>query len=486
MMDKVKALFIRGKYKSKEDGRIDTMRIEGGNDKYNNMIDIRRWNSIYEGNPPWLSNKVFTRKTAASIVSEIATMATIEFESEIVCKEKGDEKAEYLNEQYQRLVDRTRVIIEYMLVQGGVVLKAFPSGNRVGVEMKLAGSFVPLKFNDFDELVDVVFIDEVVDEKDTYTRHERHIFEDGVYTVTNTAYLGKNIKVGNNSNIIPLEVVKEWSELEYEHVTYGATHPTYSYLRAPFGNSDSMSSPLGSSLFSRIEGLLEDYDRHNSEALWEIRSARRLIFAANEIIRDLDLDDDESEGKLFRGLDVDTAGQSGNHGLSNLIDVVSPDIRIDDYTQGKEEILRSIEFNSGLGRGELSRVDQVDKTAEEIKSSKQSSSRTIVDIQKVIEKSYTEIAKAIEIIATEFIDDVPESDEEYVPTFHFDDSIVVDSKSEIEIMMDEFDKGLISPEEYLNRRYGWTPEQAKEQLRLNKEYRGGSPSEGSNEEVNEE
>lgn len=484
MIDKMRALFSRKNYESKRDGRVDTMRIEGGNDRYNNMADVRRWNSIYEGNPPWLSDKVFTRKTATSIVSEIATMATIEFESEIVCKEKGDEKASYLNSQYQHLIDRTRVIIEYMLVQGGIVLKAFPSGSRVGVEMKLAGSFIPLKFNDFGELIDVVFIDEVVDDKETYTRHERHVLEDGIYTVTNTAYLGKNIKVGNNSNIIPLEVVKEWAELEYKHVTHDATYPTYSYLRAPFGNSDSMSSPLGSSLFSRIEGLLEDYDRLNSATSWEFESAERLVFAANELFKRLN--DRDVSKRLYRKFEMDTVGQTGALGLDSLIDVFNPDIRVEAFTQGKEEILRAIEFNSGLGRGELSRVDQVDKTAEEIKSSKQSSSRTIVDIQKVIEKSYKEVAKAIELIATEFIDDMPESDEEYIPTFHFDDSIVVDSKSEIEIMMDEFEKGLISPEEYLSRRYGWTTEQAREQLRLNKEYRDGGPNKVSNEESDEE
>ena len=49
-------------------------------------------------------------------------------------------------------------------------------------------------------------------------------------------------------------------------------------------------------------------------------------------------------------------------------------------------------------------------------------------------------------------------------SFNFDDSLIVDSKTENQLMMQEATSGLIRKEIYLMRRYGVTEDLAKEML----------------------
>ena len=53
---------------------------------------------------------------------------------------------------------------------------------------------------------------------------------------------------------------------------------------------------------------------------------------------------------------------------------------------------------------------------------------------------------------------------EYGTSYEWDDSIIVDAKSESAIMMQEVAAGMIKPEIYLMRRYGVTMEQVLEMM----------------------
>ena len=65
-----------------------------------------------------------------------------------------------------------------------------------------------------------------------------------------------------------------------------------------------------------------------------------------------------------------------------MIQPYSPDIRDSSMFKGLDELLRRVEFLCGLAYGTLSNPNQVDRTATEIKASKQRSYTTVSNMQK--------------------------------------------------------------------------------------------------------
>ena len=68
--------------------------------------------------------------------------------------------------------------------------------------------------------------------------------------------------------------------------------------------------------------------------------------------------------RLYRGLNLEDGKDK------ELLKEYSPTMRDDAYNRGLEKYLREIEFNVGLAYGDLSDVQQVEKTAAEVKTSK--------------------------------------------------------------------------------------------------------------------
>jgi A118 family predicted phage portal protein len=123
--------------------------------------------------------------------------------------------------------------------------------------------------------------------------------------------------------------------------------------------------------------------------------------------------------RLYRTLEYNTGATD-----KPMIEPYSPDIRDESYYHGYNEQLRRIEFDSGLAYGTLSNVQEVEKTAEEIKSSKQRSYTTVSDIQQALQRALTDLVDAINYwVSAESL--APEG--EYKVSFDWDDSIITDN-----------------------------------------------------------
>ena len=127
---------------------------------------------------------------------------------------------------------------------------------------------------------------------------------------------------------------------------------------------------------------------------------------------------------------------------NTLFEDWSPELREAGILAGLDRILRSIEFNCGLAYGTLSDVQNVDKTAEEIKSSKQRSYSTVLDIQNSLKKALSEIVEIMDIYCD--IYSICQKGE-YSINFEFDDSLVVDRNSELNEKLLLLDKKIIKP-----------------------------------------
>lgn len=438
----------------KGDGKVDDVVkiIDKGMSPYDNREQVSEWIDIYEGNPSWLNNEVEeTLNIAALVSSELARLSTIEFKSSIVGK-----GAEDVNDWYQTFIKDMRKIVEYMIVQGSVVLKPYIQNDKMYVEVVPSDEFVPLKFDGAKNMTSAVFIYKSNKGDESYTRLEIHDFNNDEYIIENRAFRDKN---GDSyKDEVPLTEVSEWADLEPMVAldTDIIRKPLFIYMTTPYANSKNIKSPLGVSVLSKIGSLLKEIDIQWEHIKREYAYKRVKIFFPDHLAPtgammnnyDFNIDDIED---MFIFVEDSEKG----------IDTFSPEFRDVSLFNGLEEIKRLIEFSSGLAYGSLSRPDNVEKTAEEIRSGKERSYNTVRDIQKYIRSALERLADTMTMfaVANSMMKDV-----EYKVSFHFDDSIVIDEKTDIELMYKEVKDGLLKPEYYIAKRYGLTKEEALEMM----------------------
>ena len=155
--------------------------------------------------------------------------------------------------------------------------------------------------------------------------------------------------------------------------------------------------------------------------------------------------------RLFRNL--------GSQVKDDFYNVFSPNIRDISLFNGLNEILRQIEFICGLAYGTFSKNTETEKTATEIKASKQRSFSTVKDIQNELERT---LRQFVEILSYWL-----KISEKYDINFDFDDSLVIDSETERTVKLQEVATGIITKERYLQEVYGledtadWIPQESK-------------------------
>lgn len=392
--------------------------------KYDNSKEVSKWISMYEGKPSWCNKYLRESELSAAIVSELARRTTIEMESWI----EGGEKGEQLNEVYSRLVEQSRFTIEEMLVKGAVILKPFidVDSGRMGIDVVGADSFIPLKFNKFNELEDVVFLDVERKGQYIYTRYETHYKEDGKYVVKNEIYLGLPSSSGKRGQKVLdwKKAVPEWSDLsEINDFGGRVTEPLFVYMKAPFANKADLGSPLGSSVLAKVEGLIEDHDELYGRMMREYHATRTVRYVPRSHIQDID-------GEVAEFKDDDTYVMIGDPQSDKKIEVISPEIKNANYMEGMEALLRRIEFNCGLAYGDLSKNDQNLKTATEVLASKERGYNTIEDIQKRVEYAYRDLVAVMSLMYDLRNNNYSRSDKVEVK-FHFDDGVITQDDLEL-------------------------------------------------------
>lgn len=414
---------------------------------------IELWSLMYKDKAPWLDDNTKSLNLASAIASELARLATIEMKSEITgTEDTNNKRAEYLNEQYQKVINDIRTTTEYAAALGGLIFKPYIDGDNIAVDYVLADEFIPVKYDSSGNITAVIFIERMRKERNIYTRLEYHdLLKEGYY-ISNTAYVNEN---GDESlgYQVPLTEVEEWADLEPEILLTNVEKPLFGYLKMPMANTIDTRSPLGISVYARAVGLIEEADKQYSRILWEYEGSELAINASMDLFK---ADNTLPKGKerLYRKLDTDA---------EDFFEPFSPAIRDESLFNGLNKILQRIEFACGLAYGTLSDVQLVEKTAEEIKVSKQRSYSTVVDIQKAIKTALIDLVYAMDVYVT--LGELAPAGE-YDISFEFDDSLVVDAQAEQAILLQEVAAGLIKPEMYLMRRYGVSEEQARNMMPL--------------------
>ena len=326
----------------------------------------------------------------AAIAGELARLATIESEITV----SGSARAEYLSRQLQPVRDRLRTQTELGIAGGGLAFKPYIDGERIAVSYVPASAVYPASFDDSGHLTAAVFVECINRNGNVYRRLEYHRLEAEGCVIENRAFVTSAV-LGDAvlGEPIPLARVPEWAGLEPKITIQNVDRLLLGYFKMPLANNVEPGSPLGVSGYSRAVDLIHQANEQWRRILWEYEGtelavhADETLFRADSMGRRLLPDGHE---RLYRLVP----------GLENKMEVFSPAIRDEPLFNGFNNMLKRIEFQCGLAYGTLSDPQNVDKTAEEIRASKQRSFAQVRDIQKALQTALDDLVYAMDVWAT--------------------------------------------------------------------------------------
>ena len=418
---------------------------------------ISLWLKLFQDDTPWLGDTTQSLSLPAAIAAEFARLVLVEFDSKIT----GSARADWLNEEYQAARKQLRNAVELACAGGGVVFKPYPDGNGLALDCVPAWRFFPTSFNSRGQVTGAIFTERVTKGSTYYTRLEHHALTEQGYVIRNMAFLSySEDALGNQCG---LDAVPEWADLEPELIIRykDGTAPEgmlFSCFKLPFANTVDLESPLGVAVFARSVELIREADVQYSRILWEYEGSELAVDASVGALKRTGPDGKPvklpaRQNRLFRELAID-AGSGGD-----LYKVFSPEIRDTALFNGLDKLLKRIEFNCSLAYGTLSDPQSVEKTAEEIRTSKQRSYAAVCDMQAKLREALEHLVWCLDFYATLY-NLAPRG--EYEISFTFGDGVMEDTDKEFARRKQLVDGGYMKPEKLLAWYFGISEEDAAE------------------------
>ena len=322
--------------------------------------------------------------------------------------------------------------------------------------------FIPLNYSN-GIITAAVFFNQEVKGKNYYTRVEKqtysyenksHTIESHFFVSSSPDNIGAEIKPENLDSDM-------WSKIDPYIVINDVDRPLFAFWSVPFANNIESDSPLGVSVYSRAIKLLNEADLQWDRYLWEFEGGELAVDAGEEVLRQRPGEDTlgtpSTRDRLFRKFNIDADDNKDK----SFYEVFNPTLRDDNYSNGLNEIKRQIEFNCSLAYGTLSNPQNVDKTAEEIKASKQRSYTAVSDMQHSLEAVLEDYIYACNAMA-DACNLSPSG--EYEVSFNWGDGVLEDKDKEQAIQLNEVNSGIRKKTDYLKWRYGVDDKQAAEML----------------------
>lgn len=418
------------------------------------MMDaIELWIEMYRGNAPWLGKNPQSLGIPTLIAAEMARLVTIEMEANVA----GSPMAEFLDEQLKAVKKDIRTNVEYACAGGGLVFKPCVAGEKIVTEVIQANAFYPFAFDNNLKITGAYFLYRKWNGKKIYSRLEKHELVGTNYKITNTAYestfeeaLGKKCL---------LSAIPEWAEIQEEVNISNIESPLFSYFRIPLGNTIDLRSPLGVSVYSRATDNIREADKQYQRLLWEYEGGELAIDASEDAFKRVNGAPQLPEGKerLFRTNNLDAATISG----TGLLSAWAPTLRDQNYLNGLNRLLISIEDSCCVSRGTISNPDVEARTATELKILKDRKYATVTDIQMSLQDALDDLISAMHTLAVLY-ELCPDGN--YETTYVWDDSIIVDAEAERLRDLNEVSQGLMNKWEYRVKWYGEDEATAKKML----------------------
>lgn len=411
---------------------------------------IDDWNKMLNGEADWITGSVVSLGIEAGICREFADCALVEMETNV--------SNERLDKIYQKNITSLNENLQDGLALGSFVLKPLGGGTA---EFVTADKIIPISFGDDGKPNDIAFLTvKKVGDVDYFTRFERHYFVNGNLTIENKCFHSQTEKdIGLPCS---LEAVEEWENIEPGPITYpGMNRMDFGYYRNPIKNKVD-GSACGVSIYESAVDLIRKADIQGARLDWEYESGERAIHVDNRALKQ-----DKSTGRfgmerlskrLYRGLNLE-AGKD-----QELLKEYSPEMRDEAFRRGLEEYKREIEFSVGLAYGDLSDVQEVAKTATEIKTSKNRKYNRVTAIQNNLYDCLEDFAAGLA-----FYNSMLNSGYEF--SCKFNDSILTDEETERQQDRQDVSMGAMTLAEYRAKWYNETEEEAAKKI-IQEDYSG--------------
>lgn len=421
---------------------------------------ITKWALMYQDKAPWIGKECKSAGIPASIASEMARLVTIELKATV---DGDNEKAKLLNSILQdKILTKLRKNTEYGVALGGMVFKPYPANGKISIQCNKAYEYYPITFDSDGNITQCAFTEQITRGRTVYTRIELHSLNEAISTVTvdNLAFMSNNTSTLGNT--ISLEQVPKWADIAEHAELHDTDKLLCGFFIMPLTNVLDPNSALGMSIYGRSIPRIHEADVRYTQISWEYESKETAIHASSSMFKQ-----DKYTGKpvlpkgkekLYREVEYSTGASD-----KPFMDAFSPEIRDESYYNGYNHLLRMIEFECGLAYGSLSDANDVDKTAEEIKASKQRSFSTVADIQEALEKSLRDLISAIDYWITND-ESVKVPDGDYTVTFEWSDSVVNSKDDKIDQWRQDVAMGVMSLVEYRMLTRGETEEEAKAKI----------------------
>jgi hypothetical protein len=446
MFEKIKEWFLRGIDKMLSKSTIEeALKVKTAiSNEMDRAMDL--WLKIFTNNAPWLNKEVSSLQLGASIAEEFARLITLEMKSEVT----GSERADFINEQYQKVLEDIKSKLGLFNAVGGGFFKPFIKQNKFYIDYIPQTDCKPIKFDSAGNITSIVFSSQVSKGDKIYTRLETHTLQGTNYIVENKVYVTESYNSSMLGRVASLFEVEEWSDLRERTVIENIEIPLFSYYKVPLTNNIDTKSCLGVSVYHKAIDSIRKADIQAARLDYEYESAERSIYADIDALRNEN--GKERRSKIVKVLNI---GEDG------FYKEFSPELRDEGFIRGQNKIKQEIEFQCNLAYGTISDPSQVDKTATEINSSKQRSYSAVSQMQNSLEKALKHLVYIMDVYC-DLYELVPSGNIEV--SAEWDDSIIVDTESEQRIRLQETNLGLGSKLDYLMWRYGLTEEQAQEKL----------------------
>ena len=404
---------------------------------------INEWKQMLNGQADWITDSVVSLGIEEGICREFADCALVEMETSV--------SNERLDKIYQKNIASLNENLQEGLALGSFVLK--PLGGAAA-EFISADKIIPISFGDDGKPIDIAFLTvKKVGDVDYFTRFERHYFANGNLTIENKCFHSQTSRdIGLPCS---LEAVEEWANIDPGPVTYpGMNRMDFGYFRNPIKNKVD-GSACGVSVYESAVDLIKKADIQGARLDWEYESGERAIHVDNKALKQ-----DKSTGRfemekiskrLYRGLNLE-AGKD-----QELLKEYSPEMRDEAFKRGLEEYKREIEFSVGLAYGDLSDVQEVAKTATEIKASKNRKYNRVTAIQNNLYDCLEDFAAGLA-----FYNSMLNSGYEF--SCKFNDSILTDEETERQQDRQDVSMGVMSHLEYRMKWYNEDEATAKKML----------------------
>ncbi len=421
---------------------------------------IREWGEIYENKAPWLQSDFEKRITSlelpAVIASELTRLILYKGKSWVTSKGGVTEnpRSQWLQKQYSVFMKGLRPELELACAVGGMVFKPYIVNSRIYVDTIANDRFIPCAFDLEGNITETVFLSTAVIGNKYYTRLECHSWKsDSRYEITNRVFSSNTS--GSLGTECDFSEVPQWSGIEKTHSFKNIEQPLFAYFKLPIANNIDRNSTMGISCFSRSVNQIRQADEQWERIMWEFQGSELAVMA---------------ESGMFRIVKGETDIPSGNKRLyrifqdrdsKDLFKEFAPSIRDNSLFNGLNRIFQRIEFNCGLAYGTLSDPQTVEKTAEEVRGSKQRSLTYIQNIQEALQDSLQHLIYALNAYAD--ICELSPSGE-YETVFEWGDGVTEDRDKEFSRRLQLVTAGKLKTEKFLAWYFGCSEEKAKEYM----------------------